>query len=180
MTWSWGLQPATALIDYASIGGQGNPIIPLAQMTIQAGGHTFYGFCLEQTPVFGTDGITLMQQFVDMRELLQWDLVYCAFNIRDSRLVNGQWIRRYKHVLPNNFLSYLWTYTNEPYTAIEILDLLFEAPTVLGPLWNRFYHPNLLYPIYELDFLNGAKLGAAGVALVVIAILGWGLYLLNK
>lgn len=162
-TWSWGLQPATALIDWVS--AQQQPAIqPGAQLQIDvagglaAGGHTFYGICKSVVPVFGSDGFSQMQEFVDNRELLQWDKVKAMFNMRDHRIVNGVFIRRYKHILPDDFADMAETYTNEPYSAIQILDFCFGGPDVETP-WTRIYHPFLEGPIFELDYTNGRKLG---------------------
>ena len=161
-TWSWGLQPATALIDWVS--AQAQPaIVPLATLTIQVGGHTFYGLCKTVVPKLSTDGISLLQEFVDNRDLLQWDDVFGAFNMSEHRIVNGQFIRRYWHLLPADYATGNRTYTNTPYTARQILDYLFEANTVLTP-WTRIYHPFLdETPVFTLDFSNGIKLGAAVV-----------------
>lgn len=159
-TWSWGLQPATALIDWVSATQQ-PAIVPLASLQIDVGGHTFYGFCTTVVPKFGTDGISLMQEFVDNRELLQWDTVFGAFNMPEHRIVNGQFIRRYWHILPADFSTGTKTYSNTPYTAQQVLDFLFNASTVFTP-WSRVYYVGMNeIPIYALDFTNGTKLGTA-------------------
>src|SRR5437879_1559393 len=90
-TWSWGLQPATALIDWVSLTAQPS-ILPMSQLTIQMTNsnsnavlHTFYGICKSIVPTVGTDGRSTFQEFVDSREFLQWDKVYCAFNKREDK-----------------------------------------------------------------------------------------------
>lgn len=158
-TWSWGLQPASALIDWVSATEQ-PAIIPLSSITIEAGGHTFYGFTKTVVPKLGTDGISLLQEFVDNREYLQWDIVTAAFNMPDHKIVDGQFIRRYWHILPDDYESYTKSYTSDPYTAQQILDFLFDAPSVTIP-WSRVYHDALDTPVFTLDFTNGTKLGAA-------------------
>ena len=165
-TWSWGLQPATALIDWVSATEQ--PAIQSgAQMTIEvaggqaAGGHTFYGLCLSVVPVKGTDGISQMQEFTDSRYLLQADKVKGMFNMRDHRIVNGVFVRRYKHILPLNFRTLRETYTNAPYTARQILDFLFDANPDVETRWSRQYHLFLDNPVYELDYTSGRNLGQA-------------------
>ncbi|HVM51256.1 MAG TPA: hypothetical protein VMU04_24715 [Candidatus Acidoferrum sp.] len=172
--WSWGLQPATALIEWVT--GATPDLQPLAALTIEmihtASGevrHTFYGICKQVAPVLGSDGISVMQEFVDSRELLQWDVMYCAFNKRESRLVddgtgNFVWKRHYWHIYPKDFNSQSKTYTDGPLTAIEIMDALFGSPTCESP-WTRVYHPALEQPVYDFDCLSGKKLGACLVEL---------------
>lgn len=162
-TWSWGLQPATALIDWVSATQQ--PAIQAgAALQIDMagglahGGQTFYGLCLEVVPVYGTDGITQAQQFVDNRHLLQMDSVRGMFNVADHRIVNGYFIRRYKHILPDDIMTMRETYTNTPYTGLQILDFLFAAPTV-QTAWVRSYHTFLNNPVFDLDWTGGRQLG---------------------
>jgi len=164
-TWSWGLQPATAFIDWVS-SSQQPAIVSLASLKIEVGGHTFYGYCKNVTPKLGTDGISLMQEFVDNRDFLMWDLVYGVFNMPEHKIVNGQFVRRYWHILPVNYNTRTKTYTNSPYTAEELLDFLFEAPTIESP-WIRQYFNNFTEytamgaPVFQLDFENGVYLGQA-------------------
>ena len=158
-TWSWGLQPATALIDWVS--AQAQPAISaLAGLTIEAGGHTFCGYCKSVVPKLGTDGISLLQEFVDNRDFLMWDKVYCVFNMPEHKIVNGQFIRRYWHILPEDYDSRTKSYTNAPYTARQIFDMLFEAPTVESP-WTRLYCNPVDVPVYGLNWENGVFLGQA-------------------
>lgn len=165
LTWSWGLQPANALIDWVSANRTAIP--PMADMTIKlvrrADGavlHTFYGLCRSVAEVTGTSGFSTMQEFVDTRDYLQWDVVYGSFNKRQAKIVNGVYVRRYEHILPVNADLLRKTYTNAPYTAREILDFLFAGPTVESP-WTRLYHSALDQPVYDIDCLNGKKLGTA-------------------
>src|ERR1700723_920256 len=113
-TWSWGLQPGTALIDWVSAQAQ-SAIVSGAAPQIDVGCHTFWGFCQNVVLRVGTDGYTLMQEFKDNREFLMWDTVQGAFNLQDNRIVNGQYIRRYKHLLPADVANNEWTYTTIPY-----------------------------------------------------------------
>ena len=165
LTWSWGLQPSTALIDWVSASTQA--IVPVADMKIElrrrsdaAVLHTFYGLCRSVAPKTGSDGRSTFQEFVDTRDFLQWDMIYGMWNQRESKLVNGHWVRRYWHILPYNANLMLKTYTNAPYQAYQILDFMFNAPTVESP-WARFYHPSLLNVVYGVDCLSGKKLGTA-------------------
>ena len=67
--------------------------------------------------------------------LLQYDLIYAQFNLRDARMVNGRYLTRYRHLLPANYNARALTFTNEPYTAREILEFCFRAATVESPWW---------------------------------------------
>lgn len=162
-TWSWGAQPGTALIEWVSTGTP--TVLPMAAVTINFYENAtkldqvFYGFCKKQTPLISSGGNSLLMEFVDSREFLFWDVVHGSFNERDSRMVNGAWVRRYKHILPFNYDAGLVTYTDSPYNASQILDFLFGAPTVASP-WFRVYHPNLNQPVYGVD-VRGQKLGSA-------------------
>src|SRR5580658_5570095 len=159
---SWGLQPATAVIDWVSATAP-PAILPGALTTIQMGGHIFWGFSNEVTKKSGSDGQTLMKQFVDLRAFLQWDQVYGLFNQRENRLVNGVFLKRYWHILPQNYATYTKTYTNSPYTALDLLDFLFNAPTVKSP-WIRYYHEALDVPVYDVN-VEGVFLGTAVLGL---------------
>lgn len=164
-TWSWGLQPATAFIDWVSVTQQ-PAVVSLASMKIELGGHTFYGYCKSVVPKLGTDGISLMQEFVDNRDFLQWDMVYGVFNMPEHKIVNGQFIRRYWHILPWDFNTRTKTYTNAPFSAETVLEYLFDAPTIESP-WYRLYfqtfaeYSALGTPVFQLDFENGVTLGQA-------------------
>ena len=174
-TWSWGLQPATALIDWVTMSQQ-PALLPLSLLTIELRHdptgevlHTFYGICKQVAQTFGTEGFGTAQEFVDSRELLQWDVVYGCFNKRESRLVddgtgNMVWMRRYWHIFPLDFDTQSKTYTNGPLTALQIMDALFAAPTVKTG-WERTYHPALEEPVYDFDFQGGKKLGTCLVEL---------------
>ena len=120
--------------------------------------HTFYGICKSVAPTIGSDGFSVYQEFLDSREVLQWDVMYCAFNKRESRLVDGVWVRRYWHILPRDFNTQAKTYTPGPLTGREILNYLFSSPTCESP-WVRVYHPALDFPVYDVDCLGGRKLG---------------------
>jgi len=179
-SWAWGLQPATALVDLIVVQDH-PPIVPLASVTITIGGHTFYGIPEEVVQVSGTAGNWLALRFVDMRWFLQQDVVYGLFNRRENRLVNGQFVRRFFHILPADFDTQTKTYTNAPLTGVQILNYLFAAPTVSDP-WQREYHAQLNGVIYELDCTAGRKLGEAVLEVssrlgTVFTLFGqWGLF----
>lgn len=159
-SWSHGLQPATAQIDWVSASAQAS-IVPSAQLTIEmaesstAPRHTFYGLSRNVVLKIGSNGRTVVQEFVDTREYLQWDICYCRFNHRVNRMVNGVFTKYYEHLLPGNFWTNLKTWTDEPYSAAQILNFLFAAPTTETP-WERDYtgngtHINLTAPVFEVD-----------------------------
>jgi len=172
-TWSWGLQPATALIDWVTMEQQ-PALLPLSLLTIEMRQgeelcHTFYGICKQVAPTMGVEGFSTAQEFVDSRELLQWDVMCCAFNKRESRLVDDGtgrlvWRRRYWHIFPRDFDAQRKTYTNGPLTAIQIMDQMFSSPTCECP-WERVYHVALAQPVYDFDCLSGKKLGTCLVEL---------------
>jgi hypothetical protein len=167
-TWSWGLQPATALIDWVSAREQ-PAILPESCLTISIGPkvggemevkHRFYGICNSVVPVLGSDGHSMMQEFVDMRHFLMADMVFGIFNVHVHRIVNGRFLRRYEHVLPWHYNALRKTYTDTPYTARQICDFLFDAPTVQQG-WERVYAPYMEFtPLFDLVF-EGRKLGQA-------------------
>lgn len=161
LTWSWGLQPSTAPITWVSTSGA--TIVPWAQMDILIAGHTFWGVSQNIQTIQASAGREIAQEFADSRIYLTWDPVFCAFNKREDRMVSGVYKKRYKHLLPANHRIGRWTYTDTAYTAQQILEFLFTAPTI-QTTWVRVYTglgSILNMPVYELDFLNGPTLGAA-------------------
>ena len=157
LTWSHGLQPSTGLIDWASV-NDFPTIVPLANMDIQLGGHIFYGYAESSIPVTDTSGKSMMMEFRDNRAFLMWDKVFGAFNIRETKIVNGVYRRRYKHLAPNRFASQQWFSTDTPYYASQIMAAFIGAPTVETP-WTYFFHTALNVPVYEIDYRGGAFLG---------------------
>ncbi len=163
LTWSWGLQPATAIIEWASA-QQMAALVPGSGLKISLGGHDFYGLTDNAVSRNATDGFSLVQEFRDNRVQLLWDVIYGAFNLHDHRSINGVYKRRYRHLLPWNYNANAWSFTDTPYTARQVLDFIFGAPTVESP-WSRVYHTLLNNPIFDLDFTSGQKLGQCLVAI---------------
>lgn len=157
LTWSWGLQPATALVEWVSATAL-PAIVPGCSVVIEIAGHVFYGMTDNLVERVASDGISLLQEFRDNREYLNWDVVNAAFNLHDARVVSGKYVRRYKHLLPVNFKTLTWTFTNTPYTAAQILNFLFASDTV-GTNWQPVYHPLMNNPVFSLDYAQGQKLG---------------------
>jgi hypothetical protein len=158
---AWGSAPSEAMVTYVAKGSPvPAPVTSGAELTIECGGHLFWGICIQDTATDGTGGINRTLQFRDMREYLAWDYVFGAFNQHDSRIINGVRVKRYKHLFPADVLANFWTYTNSPLTAAEILNLLFSAPTILTS-WATFYHADQFNsPVYDIDCQGGKTLGS--------------------
>ena len=157
LTWAWGSEPATASLVYVSA----TPVSIGAAVQLNIAGHTFYGVCKSDTPSVSSKGHTRTLEFADNREYLDWDKVYCSFNASDDRIVDGVRVKRYAHILPKNFNASLKTHTTTPYSARQILDFLFHAPTVEDD-WLRAYHPEqrTALPV-QFDFTSGESLRSA-------------------
>lgn len=158
LVWSWGTEPAAAEIVYVGL-------VAVASgdwLEIRFGPFIFYGYATTNLQAVTTSGTTSRIRFVDNRDYLDWDMVYCAFNLRDETIIGGTKVRRYKHMLPADFNAGRWTYTTTPYTAAQILDYIFDAPTVEDP-WTRSYHADQVnFPVYDLDWSSsGVKLRGA-------------------
>lgn len=157
VTHSWGLQPATALVEWVS---QSMPTTLVAGSTVQIdlNGYTFYGLTDNFVSKVATDGSSVLQEFRDNREFLMWDVIYGAFNLPDNRYLNGTYQQRFRHLLPAAWNANGWTWTDTPYTAAQILNFIFGADTVQSP-WLPNYHPLMSDPIFGLDYSKGQKLG---------------------
>lgn len=151
------MEPASTSIT--ALGPFVNPDTPA---TINLGGLTFHGIitnCVE----LEDEGRLLQISVSDNRIRLKWDTVFCSFNnvevIEDDPLTPGvDRKRKYKHVYPENWDDGVATYTNEPLTAQQILAKLRTAPTVdFG--WAFGSHDNLKKPVFDLDAIQGKKLG---------------------
>lgn len=152
LSWSWGAEPATAELLYL---GDRN-VVQGAQTIIDVAGHRFYGVCRSDMPMESTNGRLRALSFVDNRDFLDWDKVFCAFNLPDERIVAGVRQKRYRHLLPSNFASFTWTYTTTPYSARQIIRYIIDADSVLDP-WATVFHTDQKKPVYDLDFQNGAS-----------------------
>lgn len=169
---SWGAQPATATCTYTAHLTSGQDIrtavtpVPVGSyMEIQLGPYGFYGRCVRDVAVQGSDGRRRELQFVDLRDFLDWDEVFGVFNRVVDRLVETasglRRVRRYRHLYPADWASRLWTETDTALTATQILNALVTAPTVASPWsWAGPGFLNTARPL-ELDFEGGVKLGAA-------------------
>lgn len=157
LTWAWGSEPSSATLHYVS---ELSPVTSNSRVTITAAGHTFYGICKSDQAVAGSGGRVRELHFVDNREFLNADEVYCAFNKRDDKLVNGVRVRRYWHILPADFNGLRKTFTTTPYTAKQILDYIVGAnkwSTVQDP-WTCLYHVDQVNkPVFDIDALSGRR-----------------------
>jgi len=157
LTHSWGLQPSTALIEWVTQGIPGD-LVAGSTIEIDLGEFTFYGVTDNFVERVASDGFSVLQEFRDNREFLMWDVIYGAFNIHENKYLNGVYVKRYKHLLPANFNANAWLWTDEPLTADQILEYIFQASTVQSP-WLRSYHPLMANAVFDLDFSGGRKLG---------------------
>lgn len=178
-TFSWGAQPgqATAKI-VADIGGPAGSIRAVPRIAEGAyvqlrsiAGHVFHGVCKSAQPLDSSSGKEIRYTFYDLRMYLDFDGVRGAFNIPDSDSVpiTGGVIRkrRFRHLLPVNWATGVWTWTDAPYTAAQVINFLLGAPTIGSPWLANVpeYHPAMLTtPVYEIDFGDGTKLDQALVA----------------
>lgn len=161
-TIAWGIQPATFTCVYVASVGTPAPVTTGALMRANIGPHTFYGICKTDTPEASTGGNRRTLVFHDLREYLAWDSVFCAFNMPDVRIVDGQRRKRYWHVYPfGPGMGFEKVFSDAPLTAREICNELFNAPTVYTN-WGALWHDDMnTTPVFGLDFLGGRTLAAA-------------------
>jgi hypothetical protein len=177
-SFAWGGSPATATVVYAGFAGPLNGVGVGAGVRLNIGAHYFSGICKSDTAMSGTRGQMRTLEFADLRDFLQWDYVFGAFNLADIRLVGGVRLKRWKHMYPGNYGTYTWTFTNAPLMGWQILQAIFNgngSPTGgagaiggnIGAAWvwdltsNGLFPGGLLnWPIYDLDCLNGIRLDA--------------------
>lgn len=179
LTWSWGAQPATATMTYTAgfsnpddsintSAGYVAPVGAYAELFINSGTsevHRFYGVVMSDQGLDAAQGKDRVLQFHDLREFLSWDTVFCSFNIPDTvSYADGMTVlkrRRWRHLLPANWQTNQYSYTDAPLTAAEICDYLFGASTVESP-WVAQYHPAMVTtPVLGMDFSSGTTLAAA-------------------
>lgn len=160
ITTAWGLQPATATVEWVNENAVG-PIQPGARMTIQVGGHYFVGVSTGSEAVLASgQGSGVVQEFQDYRVYLQWDTVFGAFNLQETQVFGNTTKRVFRHLLPTNAAAGVWTYSDVPYAAWRIMDMLLDAPTG-ETTWTREYNGVLDNPVYDLDFSKGRLMGDA-------------------
>lgn len=171
LTSSWGAQPATALLTYVKELAEDESIrdggvAVNAYLELDYAGRTFYGVCKSDNTIDSSSGKERIIQFEDLRTYLAWDYVFGAWNLVETVIathpVSGlvSRVKRFRHLLPANYLAGVWTYTSTPYTAAQILNFAFNAPT-LGLVWTCLYHPDqTAYPVLRVDAREGKRLDA--------------------
>lgn len=164
LSWSWGSEPSEANIVYLS----DNEIKVGSAIQLTVGPYFFSGICKRDAPLVSSKGRTRQLTFQDYRKWLAMDKVYASFNVLDDRLINGQRVKRYRHILPWNHFSRRCTWTSGPYTAAQILYYCITGPGIETP-WTMAYtnasgnifggfHASLGYPVYDVDFEKGKSL----------------------
>ncbi len=152
---AWGSAPGTAVVTYV---GNNVPVTAGASMRLECGGHVLYGVCVLDTTLKSSGGNTRTLEFEDNRTFLKYDPVFGSFNKRDDRIVGGVRVRRYAHILPADYGANKKTYTNAPLTAAQILNHVFDAPTVETD-WVRAYHVDqTVFPVLDVDCMSGPNL----------------------
>jgi hypothetical protein len=153
VTWSWGSEPASASLTYVGT----TPVSIGASLTLNIAGTKFFGVCKSDIPVQASGGHNRVLEFEDNRRWLDHDNVFGAFNLPDEKIVGGLRKKRYKHMLPVNWRSYTFTYTDAPYTARQILNYFLLSEFVKDS-WGAVYHADQNFPVYDINFLSGDKL----------------------
>jgi hypothetical protein len=176
-SWSWGAQPAEGRLTY--IPTKDMPLITVGawlELTVPGGprdddgkGQPIFFGVMKGGSLLDTSGNVVPTTrssggnqisipFVDTREYLKWDCVFGCFNKAEVRLVGNRRVKRYWHILPENFGRHRKTWTDVPLTAVQILNYIFTAPSVETP-WTRGYHPDQnQWPVYDIDCMSGRKL----------------------
>jgi hypothetical protein len=131
--------------------------------TITLGGKTIYGVVKNPVRETGPDGSYWNVSLVDNREKLNWDPIAATFNIVDTKSVSPDDFgksrkRRYKHVYPEDWHAQTVTYTDNPLTAKQILDKIFDYGE-LRYSWSYADHASLSKPVYNIDADAGTTLG---------------------
>jgi hypothetical protein len=164
-----GVSPGTATIVYV---GNTVPLQTGCYVSIAMGLHLFIGICKSDVLDVGSrEGTRRVLNFSDLREYLQWDYVFCAFNKPDVRLVGSVRVKRWKHIYPADFGRYTWTYTDQPLMGWQIVNAVLgyqwtSGGTVGSPwVWdltgNGLFPAGILnFPIYDIDCLGGRRLDA--------------------
>jgi hypothetical protein len=163
-SFAWSGTPSQATITFVD---NGAAAFTGQFIEISLGNHYFAGLCQSDTGNVSSKGGLREMLFVDLREFLKWDYVYCAFNMPIRRWVNGVWKKRWWHVYPSDFDTMTKTFTDTPLAAWQIVGALFTAPTVGSPwAWNltgngMFPGGLMNQPVFSFDCLTGVRLDAA-------------------
>jgi len=176
-SFAWGSNPGTATIVYVAPNAAWT-IATGALCALTIGAHYFVGICKSDVENLGSgEGLTRTLQFADLRDLLTWDLVFCAFNKAQVTLVNGVRVKRYMHIYPADYGTLTWTYTNSALDAWAMLAAILNYRAAglpggvvggsIGSPWAWDLTGGGLFPaglfncpIFEFDCLNGKRLDA--------------------
>lgn len=158
---AWGISPGSG---QATMPGYDFGLSAADDFSLTFGSRTIHGTVKNPVRRVGTDGIEWEITLVDNREKLTWDSLACQLNIVDIEEVDPTSFgktrrRRYKHILPNDWHAQIVTYTQNPLTAAEVLDYVFDADT-LQYGWSYLSHAQLDKPVYNLDYDTGTDLAA--------------------
>lgn len=157
-TVSWGVNPGQGTIV-----GYGSPVAPETPGNLSFGGATFQGIvenCIEGYDSNG--GREIRVTFVDNRIFLRDEVVLGYWNgeevLPDDPSTPGiDQHRRYRHMLPQNWASQTWTFTDEPMTAQQILESIAAGGAFQRP-WSFLFTEEFDRPAFNIDCLNGKKL----------------------
>lgn len=159
LTWSWGVEPGEASVTYVVADGSDVDVAPYQEVALELFGRRFFGVATAGSRMTGSGGRTREFTFHDHRLFLDSDAVFGVWNQSQSRMVSGHWQRRWWHIRPQDFTANRRTWTMRPLTIAEILEDVFQAPTV-GIAWSRSYHASMSTTVGpSLDSGSGRKLG---------------------
>ena len=166
LTRAWGASPGAGIVEYV---GDGPLTSPGCKLSVTAAGKVWWGVVKSDTHKIASDGQLRTLEFVDVREYLNWDYTFCSFNQRKDIIIDGVLRRRYVHILPKDFNAGLKLYTDQPFTADQILGAIlgftkrrFPKTYSVETEWRNRSHVNMmLYPVFDLDFMGGRTLAAA-------------------
>jgi hypothetical protein len=162
ITKSWGLNPASGNVTLAGeVSGMTG-----SDVTINLGGSVFHGVvsdCRVET-AFTTGKMTQLQ-VVDNRVKLQWEDIYCAFNMKevredDPKIPGIDRQKRYWHIYPKDWESQTKTWSASPLAAKDIIKAVMEDTSVpLAYGWSFNYHSVQEKQVLGIDAINGMKFG---------------------
>lgn len=159
LTKAWGLSPASASIEAVGAG----VFSPGSSVALNIGASVFHGVVGDCVERITDQGRFLSITVPDNRIKLMWDTVYGSFNtveiLEDDVSTPGiDRKKRYVHVYPEDWDAQKKTRTNDPHSALDILQMLVGAPTVDNG-WGIGGHGRLENPVYGVDASRGKKLG---------------------
>ncbi len=149
ITYAWGCEPGEATLHYDLDGGV--PVTSGWSVTIYIGGYTFYGQCVSDKAMDASGGKHRELRFADNRTWMDYDRVFCSFNKLDDHLVSGVRVKRYVHITPANYTGLIKTYTDNPYTASEMIQMILDSNYVKDKWVPIFHDDQNAYPVYNVE-----------------------------